>query len=165
MSEPEIARRCLACGASIRTHAFFCPQCGAELGQTDFSQTLPIVSTEANVKNSTAGKSEVEADRDIGRDTLVEFAPTPKSASASKPPATAKPATPPRVAVGGKLQRAATRARGVEGDMKQRARKVREISGVVLDEAGDDPSLRFVLVAAVLFGLFLVIVLLNKFIS
>jgi hypothetical protein len=67
--------------------------------------------------------------------------------------------------VGGKLQRAATRARGVEGDMKQRARKVREISGVVLDEAGDDPSLRFVLVAAVLFGLFLVIVLLNKFIS
>jgi hypothetical protein len=67
--------------------------------------------------------------------------------------------------VGGKLQRAATRARGVEGDMKQRARKVREMSGVVLDEAGDDPSLRFVLVAAVLFVLFLVIVLLNKFIS
>jgi hypothetical protein len=164
MSEPEIARRCLACGASIRTHAFFCPQCGAELGQTDFSQTLPSVPV-AHVKNNPSGKTEGEADRDIGRDTLVEFAPTPQSASASKPPATAKPATPPRVAVGGKLQRAATRARGVEGDMKQRARKVREISGVVLDEAGDDPSLRFVLVAAVLFGLFLVIVLLNKFIN
>ena len=36
---------------------------------------------------------------------------------------------------------------------------------VVLDEAGYDPSLRFVLVAAILFVLFLIIVLLNKLIS
>jgi hypothetical protein len=42
---------------------------------------------------------------------------------------------------------------------------VREISGVVIDEAGYDPSLRFVLVAVVLFVLFLIIVLLNKFIT
>jgi hypothetical protein len=63
------------------------------------------------------------------------------------------------------IQRATTLARDVEGDMMNRVQKVREISTVVLDEAGYDPSVRFVLVAAVLFILFLVIVLLNKLIS
>jgi hypothetical protein len=67
--------------------------------------------------------------------------------------------------VGAKLQRATARARDVEGDMVQRVRKVRKISSVVLDEAGYDPSLRFVLVAAILFILFLVIMLLNRFIT
>jgi hypothetical protein len=68
-------------------------------------------------------------------------------------------------AVGAKFQRASTLARDVEGDVVQRVKKVREISSVVLDEAGYDPSLRFVLVAAILFILFLVIVVLNKFIT
>src|SRR5216683_7764031 len=33
MTEPEIARRCPSCGASIRDLAFFCPQCGKQLSQ------------------------------------------------------------------------------------------------------------------------------------
>jgi hypothetical protein len=70
-----------------------------------------------------------------------------------------------RGAVGAKIQRATNIARGVEGDVIQRVQKVREISSVVLDEAGDDPSLRFVLVAAIVFVLFLFIVLLNKLIT
>jgi hypothetical protein len=67
-----------------------------------------------------------------------------------------------RAAVGGQLRRANTIARGVEGDVAHRVQKVRQISSVVLEEAGDDPGLRFVLVAAIVFILFLVIVLLNK---
>jgi Asp/Glu/hydantoin racemase len=67
-------------------------------------------------------------------------------------------------AVGAKIHRATTLARNVEGDVVHRVKKVKEISSVVLDEAGYDPSLRFVLVAAVLFLLFLLIVILNKFI-
>jgi hypothetical protein len=70
-----------------------------------------------------------------------------------------------RGGVGARIQRATTLARDVEGDVIHRARQVREISIVVLDEAGDDPSLRFVLVAAFLFLLFLAIVVLNKVIS
>ncbi len=31
MSEPEIARRCLACGASTLEHTSVCPECGQEL--------------------------------------------------------------------------------------------------------------------------------------
>ena len=78
------------------------------------------------------------------------------------PKATDTPRT--RGAVGSKVQRAATIARGVEGDVLHRVQKVRQISHVVLDEAGDDPGLRFLLVAIVVFVLFLVIVLLNKLI-
>jgi len=84
--------------------------------------------------------------------------PPPETAKASRGQAA-------RGAVGAKIQRATNLARGVEDDVIHRARKVRELSGVVLDEAGYDPSLRFVLVAAVLFVIFLLIVLLNKFIT
>ncbi len=75
------------------------------------------------------------------------------------------PTNRPRGAVGAQIKRATNIARGVEGDVIHRVQKVREISHVVIDEAGYDPSLRFVLVAAALFLLFLVIVLLNKIIS
>jgi hypothetical protein len=64
-----------------------------------------------------------------------------------------------------KIQRATTLARDVEGDVIHRVQKVRQISSVVLDEAGYDPSLRFVLVAAALFLLFLLVLLLNKLIG
>ena len=70
-----------------------------------------------------------------------------------------------RGVVGTNLKRATTLARGVEGDMIHRVQKVRQISHVVLDEAGDDPGLRFLLVAVIVFVVFLVIVLLNKLIS
>ena len=33
MSEPEIARRCTACGVSVRERAAFCPQCGNPITQ------------------------------------------------------------------------------------------------------------------------------------
>jgi hypothetical protein len=64
-----------------------------------------------------------------------------------------------------KIQRAGNLARDVEGDVIHRVQKVRQMSSVVLDEAGYDPSLRFVLVAAALFLLFLLIMVLNKVIG
>lgn len=33
MNMPEISRRCLACGASVRAGSRFCPQCGTEMRQ------------------------------------------------------------------------------------------------------------------------------------
>jgi len=144
MSEPEIARRCPSCGASIRDRALFCPQCGNAVPPRDFSQTQPLVAPPADEK-------------------------IPQKAAPVNTPANETARTPlgqaARGAVGARIQRATTLARDVEGDVIHRARQVREISSVVLDEAGDDPSLRFVLVAAVLFLMFLVIVVLNKLIS
>ena len=50
MTEPEIDRRCLSCGATVRQHAAFCPQCGQMLethasqpDESDSSQPKPPV--------------------------------------------------------------------------------------------------------------------------
>jgi hypothetical protein len=89
----------------------------------------------------------------------------PKSEKPTGRPQKIAAGNPTVAKVRGQIQRATTLARDVEGDVMHRVQKVREISTVVLDEAGYDPSLRFVLVAAALFLLFLIIVLLNKFIG
>ena len=47
---------------------------------------------------------------------------------------------------------------GVRG----RVEKLRKVSSVVIDQAAYDPSLRFLLVAAVLFVLFIVLLILSK---
>jgi hypothetical protein len=47
----------------------------------------------------------------------------------------------------------------------QKVEKIRRISSVVLDEAAYDPSLRFVLVAAALFIIFLTILIMSKLIG
>jgi zinc-ribbon domain len=183
MSEPEIARRCPTCGASIREVAHFCPQCGKELppakaapAETPAAAELPETTSK---DTSPLEASDVKSQQKSMSDTVVIERPAkePEASTPSpslsdtvaieRPAAKPKSAAGPRVrgAVGAKVQQATTLARGVEGDVKNRVRQVRKISGVVIDEAGYDPSLRFVLVAAVLFVLFLVIVLLNKFIT
>jgi hypothetical protein len=101
MSEPEIDRRCTACGVAVRQHALFCPQCGNPISTTP-------VTTET--------------------------------------PAPAKP------------------IRHQEG-VKGRVEKLRHVSSVVIDQAAYDPSIRFLLVAAAFFILFLVLLILSKVIG
>ena len=147
MSEPVIARRCPHCGVSIREAAFFCPQCGQQLPGHSHAPTQP---------------STPDVTQPLFRDTIALDA----AGSASLKETGKESRSVGKIgAVGAKIQRATTIARDVEGDVIHRVQKVRQISSVVIDEAGYDPSLRFVLVAAVLFVLFLVIVLLNKLIS
>jgi len=199
MSEPEIARRCPTCGASIREVALFCPQCGnaqpqphtrvdAE-PQSTSKPTAPLQDSEiAASERSLSDTIAIERPQDTleapARSQLMS--PTIAIEKPDEPPpapanprsmsdtiAIERPAEKPktsagagvRQAVGGQLRRANTIARGVEGDVIHRVQKVRQISSVVLEEAGDDPGLRFVLVAAIVFILFLVIVLLNKLIA
>jgi hypothetical protein len=153
MSEPEIARRCPSCGASIREVALFCPQCGN--GLPHHTRTTQDLEPQAAIRpqpQETAPLDEQKVEPEIR---------TGKAGGKGQRKARQAAIG----AVGAKIQRATTKARSVEGDVINRVHKVREISGVVLDEAGYDPSLRFVLVAAILFVLFLVIVLLNKFIT
>ena len=159
MSEPEIARRCPTCGASIREVALFCPQCGnAQPQRRARTATVPPETTSKNT--APLEESEVKSPQKSMFKTPDTVA-IPRPEEAPKVPAGAGV----RGAVGAKLQRAGTLARDVEGDVIQRVQRVRQISHVVLDEAGDDPGTRFVLVAAIVFVLFLVIVLLNKVIT
>jgi len=177
MSEPEIARRCPTCGASIREVALFCPQCGnpqparqtrtAAEPETTSKTTAPLESEKGEpAPPSMSDTIAIERPEDVPKvpdvsrsmsDTMV----------IERPERTTKGPVSPGVrgAVGARIQRATTLARDVEGDVIHRVQKVREVSSVVLDEAGSDPGLRFLLVAIIVFVLFLVIVLLNKLIA
>jgi predicted RNA-binding Zn-ribbon protein involved in translation (DUF1610 family) len=114
MSEPEIARRCTACGVTLRQRAMFCPQCGNQISQSAAATTTTMA------------------------DTIIEPAPAPAP-------------TPPRT----------LHTDGVKG----RVEKLKHVSSVVIDQAAYDPSLRFLLVAAVFFVLFLVLLILSKVIG
>ena len=118
MSEPEIARRCTACGVSVRDRAVFCPQCGNPIAPVDTAPTEAL-------------RPEIAATQPL---SAVVPAPPPQNAP-----------TPD----------------GVRG----RVEKFRKVSSVMIDQAAYDPSLRFLLVAAGLFLLFLVLLILSKVIG
>lgn len=71
-------------------------------------------------------------------------------------------ATPPaRETRGGVRGRAAAVGASVGGSLKPRVERLREASSVVIDEAADDPGVRFLVIAVVLFLLFLLLWLLS----
>ncbi len=160
MSDPLIARRCPWCGVAIREQAFFCPQCGKDLTQLhpDFSATIIESAPPETKKRDTA--------------ELIEPA-TPKQSPAKTAPPEAAPVKSRKAPIGqqalGKMgagiQKATHVARDVEGNVAHRVQKLREASSVVIDEASYDASLRFVLIAAALFILFLVMLFLSKVIT
>jgi len=123
MSEPEIARRCVACGVSVRERAMFCPQCGNPIPQSQAATT--------NVPP--AG------------DTIVDNPPaTVETTPVAAPVVVHKPA---------------------DHSVRGRVKHIRKVSSVMLDEAAYDPSLRFLLVAAAFFILFLVLLIASKVIE
>ena len=128
MSEPEIARRCITCGASVRQHAMFCPQCGNPIGQAAPSTTHAA-------------------------DTIIDTAPpeaVPTDLAATQPLSAVAPPAQPKVHEDGVLGR---------------LEEIREVSSVVIDQAAHDPSLRFLLVAAGMFLLVLLLLILSKVIG
>ena len=54
---------------------------------------------------------------------------------------------------------------GVADNVRERVEKIRHVSSVMIDQAAYDPSLRFLLVAAVLFILFLILLIISKLIG
>ena len=129
MSEPEIARRCITCGASVRQHAMFCAQCGNPISEASTTTTHAVA------------------------DTIIDTAPTealrPDPAATQPLSAVTPPATPK------------VHEDGVLGRLEE----IREVSSVVIHQAAYDPSLRFLLVAAGLFLLFLLLLILSKVIG
>ncbi len=158
MAEPEIARRCPSCGASIRVHASFCPQCGKPLrNESDEivdAMDAPVQAPAPEETQPLRGRSEGA--------TLNESTFKNKATAERKEPGRNTRAQSAR----DRIQRATGAARHViEDDMLHGVQKIRKISNVVLDEASYDPSLRFLLVAALLFLLFVLIVFFSKMIG
>jgi hypothetical protein len=178
MSEPEIARRCVNCGAAVRGRASFCPQCGLSMSEAQTLSHTPVSPGAEQAQARTSGLVD-EAER-VARalnDSLPPVAPAPGNDNkpvavpaqaqdeVSVPPATAQ--TSAMADDGLSLTDAPTdgrgarfeRVTGMRARAGERVERLRDASFVVLDEAQDDPALRFVLVATVLFVAFLLILL------
>ena len=145
MSEPEIARRCSACGASVRQSALFCPQCGNPMGD-------PSGTPKIGKQRNEAGRSEKATAAQSKNEPLKVERPQAKAEGLKSRRDT--------------IYRAADAARaGFDENVRGRVEKLRKASGVVIDQAAYDPSLRFLLVAAVMFLLFVVLLILSKVIG
>ena len=157
MSEPEISRRCSSCGASVRPHSLFCPQCGH--GMVTPTSTPEDASSD---KQSAHEMVADEAATQTFETVAVESARTDPSTTPLKEPAAEKPSMSGRDAI----HRATDAARaGFEDNVRRPVKKLRKVSGVVIDQAAYDPSLRFLLVAGIMFLLFLVLLILSKLVG
>ena len=164
MTTPEIARRCTSCGVSIRVRAAFCPQCGKPLKNPD----MPDAARDDALAPTTKLPDLSEANAKLGADEQL-------TQKLSAPPGITKtpnslPRKQPMQATIGMVQAEAPapvpRPRVVIADEgRNRVEKFRQISSAMIDEAAYDPSLRFVLVAAALFIVFLFLLLLSELIT
>ncbi|HEV2913058.1 MAG TPA: zinc ribbon domain-containing protein [Pyrinomonadaceae bacterium] len=190
--EPEISRRCRACGASVRSRAGFCPQCGSpvDAGPSNpsiaFDDARPDQMMEPPAELDSPGAPAATMASDVAPVASVpvtsvsaagadENMPSAVGADESQaPPVEAatrggdgdgggEGGTTASAAATTRRHRVKVAARdAVEGRIAPRVEKLRQASNVVLDEAAEDPGLRFVLVAAVLIILSLVLLLLSQ---
>ena len=225
MFEPEIARRCLSCGASVRHSAAFCPQCGQFLEKraTDSDAVTDVQSPDpATTIDESEDEQQLDSESaptiwapalpepdqpptiDVSRDgqqldsesapriwtpALLEPEIVHPQQEAVEPSAPhileTRPITRDEPARGletrpliantalsnqtlADIPGPAVRRPGqspppvAERPLRDRVDKIRKVSSVMIDQAAYDPSFRFLLVAAVLFIIFLVLMLLSK---
>lgn len=138
--EIEIARRCTFCGVSVRKHAMFCPQCGNPIQQQSNPTNISLSDTIVDTAPAETAGPDLSATQPLSAVTppTVETTPAVKSQAVHKP---------------------------AEHGVRGRVDQIRKVSSVVIDQAAYDPSLRFVLVAALFFILFLVLLILSKVIG
>jgi len=175
--QPEISRRCLACGAAYREGALFCPECGKPLTNAADGTPDPAVSDDAPTSALTSVPSE-PANNVIASPRPTPVVPAPEMQTVAEPPRlqqapedpaqklTTQMPTDSRMGkpetARDKLHRASTATREALADNVKRVEKIRQVSTVMFEEASYDPSLRFVLVALALFVVFVILLVLSK---
>ena len=143
MSEPEIeiARRCTFCGVSVRELAMFCPQCGNPIKS---HQSAPTSISLSDTIIDTAPTETLKPDLAATQPLSAVVPPTVDTKPTVKPPVVHKP---------------------TDHSVRGRVEHIRKVSSVMIDQAAYDPSIRFLLVAAAFFILFLVLLILSKVIG
>lgn len=174
MSQPEISRRCLQCGASVRGEGSFCPQCRTTMINHSSATAVSDASRETWVDDgsgmgSTPGegaavpRQQVIASPSSNPAETMASPPVAQSGEVVERPMTApdsftpldssrQPSSPPSRRVVGV----------VENKLRPRVEKMRDASVNMLDEASEDSGWRFILIAVAIFLLFLFFLLLSK---
>lgn len=191
MSEPEIARRCFRCGASVRQHAAFCPQCGQDLHDDEVreneqpqlhsvdsvpafveepstdavddvpSEPQPQMTTEpVIVRRYDEGPEQTDGEAARTQPLIVNR--TQVSETKPQTPDVHLPRRQPDQPAG---RLGGPRRAVLEDQVLGRVEKIRKVSSVMIDQAAYDPSMRFLLVAALLFLMFVVLMILSKVIG
>ncbi len=165
MSDPEITRRCSVCGATVRQRALFCPQCGQPI---DNQPTA--AKSDFDIARTIAESGDSHTQMETVQEPLVDSSLTPAMTPdlpATEPLRVVVPQTRenvPTPAIEALSHAVAPRA-GYDSSVRGRVGKLRRASSVVIDQAAYDPSLRFLLVAAGLFLLFLLLLILSEVIG
>ena len=158
MSDPEIDRRCTSCGASVRSRALFCPQCGQPVPQQSDAQTPPEPKTDLVERGATVPVPREGHWDPAETRPLVSISDFPETK-----PLVATPTAVPQEASNQQQPTLPPNAPNVAREnVRARVDKIRKVSSVVIDQAAYDPSLRFILVAAALFILFLFLLIVSK---
>jgi uncharacterized Zn finger protein (UPF0148 family) len=163
MSNPEIDRRCAECGASVRSGAVFCPQCGAQIVK-DEKSVEPVVN--AAPTSAAEGNLAIEQPREEVPD-LSETQPL-ISARSTQDAVPDLSVTQPLISAHATPEISRTEplktpvAPGPEKNVQGRVKRLKQVSSVVIDQAAYDPSLRFILVAAALCIVCLFLFLLSR---
>ena len=194
MFEPEIDRRCMSCGATVRKQAAFCPQCGQMLDQRNLepeesdqteaevieaqqptqlttddgdddnqqqvSDSLAIEGASASTESPIVRRPEGSGDGSEPSVT-VEEAPSAYETQPLFVNSTLANATVAGLADSNSKRSADASTRG-EPRVLTRVNRIRKVSSVMIDQAAYDPSLRFLLVAGVLFVVFVILMILSK---
>ncbi len=189
MSQPEISRRCLSCGASVRAGARFCPQCG-EAMKDDGQQAAASENQTTDVTGRGAAP-EAPSRREVAtafESWKEEARQTPPASSSSTSASATSSSTTSALSSSSAARRegvdesagisnvSATAEGGavvgveakrrragavVKENIMPRVERMREEALVVLEETPDDAGLRFVAAAVVLFLLFLLFLFLS----
>ena len=152
--DPEIARRCSVCGATIRQRAAFCPQCGQAI---DAQPDAEIAETQALDPKALDEKPKSMSDFESAPTVALNRADIESAPTVALNRSDADRAR----------KQASDRAKGPvrhgrTDNVRDRVDKLRKVSHVVLDQAAYDPSVRFLLVAAAFLVLVVVLVIANR---
>ena len=189
MSKPEIFRRCLGCGVSVRTRARFCPQCGRVIAEesppaqsvtTQMKSLRRASDREAGTGAGSASDATAEKDDESEPAPAAGITPGPSNRAvlysekegaakeAAANPVSASVATSEPLRQNGASEAAPSPPRRrrssimVEENVMPHVEKIRETSLIMFDEASDDPGMRFVLIAVALFLIFLLFLLISN---
>jgi hypothetical protein len=167
MTEPEISHRCPACGASIRSRSQFCPQCGSPLKKSASGAIPAAEIPEKQQHKRSDGELKTTPLSPVSKIIETPAASAPAEAQEAPPDMTESMHV--RSAAlwqpdksHQKKHRVKKAAREmVSENVRPRVEKIRQASNVVFEEAAIDPSLRFIIIAAFLFIIFVVLLLLS----